>query len=149
MHVNSTDQQFLASECSPRLSHALLLTSLCPGGYSTDVSLFDISEGRLARQLRGLHAEHINVVKFSAESPFIFASSSFDKSIALWDLRQEREIYRRQSDAGNVMIMWSPDDRYLLSSAVDLEIRQWFAADGRLDRRFEIQQRQSATNYTR
>jgi WD40 repeat protein len=131
IHLNSTDQYYMTS------------------GYSPDVSLFDLPEGRLARSIRGLHETHINVVKFSAENPFVFASSSFDKSLAMWDLRQSAAIWRNKSDNGTVMVIWSPDDRYILSSAVDNEVRQWLASDGRLDRRFDIQQKQSQANYTR
>ena len=36
------------------------------------------------------------------------------------------------------MVCFSPDDRYLLSSAVDNEVRQYMAVDGRLTMKFDI-----------
>lgn len=106
VHANSTDQLFLAS------------------GYSKDVALYDIGSGTRLQVFANMHQEHINVVKFSNHSPFLFATSSFDKDVKLWDLRQEpsRPCYTASSTKGNVMVCFSPDDRYLLASAVDNEV---------------------------
>ncbi|VYS64856.1 unnamed protein product [Arabidopsis thaliana] len=133
VHANSTDQLFLAS------------------GYSKDVALYDIGRGTRLQVFANMHQEHINVVKFSNHSPFLFATSSFDKDVKLWDLRQEpsRPCYTASSTKGNVMVCFSPDDRYLLASAVDNEVRQLLTVDGRLHLNFEIVPRVSSMNYTR
>lgn len=106
VHVNSTDKLFLAS------------------GYSKDVALYDIGSGTRLQVFANMHQEHINVVKFSNHSPSIFATSSFDKDVKLWDLRQDpsQPCYTASSTKGNVMVCFSPDDRYLLASAVDNEV---------------------------
>ncbi len=57
--------------------------------------------------------------------------------------------YARQSEKGNVMVVFSADDKYLLSSAVDNEIRQYTCADGRLHTYFDTPRKHSAHNYTR
>ena len=106
VHVNSTDELFLAS------------------GYSKNVALYDIDSGRRLQVFSDMHQEHINVVKFSNHSPSIFATSSFDQDIKMWDLRQKpiRPCYTASSSKGNVMVCFSPDDHYLLASAVDNEV---------------------------
>ncbi|XP_022763472.1 uncharacterized protein LOC111308996 [Durio zibethinus] len=133
VHVNSTDEIFLAS------------------GYSKNVALYDISSGTRLQVFTDMHQQHINVVKFSNHSPSIFATSSFDQDIKMWDLRQKpiRPCYTVSSSKGNVMVCFSPDDHYLLASAVDNEVRQLLAADGRLHLNFEIPSTGSLQNYTR
>ncbi|KAJ4914270.1 transducin family protein / WD-40 repeat family protein [Raphanus sativus] len=133
VHVNSTDKLFLAS------------------GYSKDVALYDIGSGTRLQVFANMHQEHINVVKFSNHSPSVFATSSFDKDVKLWDLRQEpsQPCYTASSTKGNVMVCFSPDDRYLLTSAVDNEVRQLLTVDGRLHLNFDIVPTGSSMNYTR
>ena len=106
VHINSTDDYFLAS------------------GYSNNVGLYDLRTGTRLQIFTDLHREHINVVKFANHSPQIFATSSFDKEIKMWDLRQKitQPLYTVKSNKGNVMVCFSRDDHYLLSSAVDNEV---------------------------
>lgn len=133
VHINCTDTHFLAS------------------GYSNHVGLYDLRTGKSLQTFKDLHKEHINVLKFTHHSPSVFATSSFDKEIKLWDLRQpmDRPLYATRSTRGNVMVCFSPDDHYLLSSAVDNEVRQHLASDGRLHTRFDLAPAGSAHNYTR
>ncbi|XP_023634011.1 uncharacterized protein LOC17879667 isoform X2 [Capsella rubella] len=88
----------------------------------------------------------------------LFLASGYSKDVALydidvklWDLRLEpsRPCYTASSTKGNVMVCFSPDDRYLLASAVDNEVRQLLTVDGRLHLNFEIVPRVSSMNYTR
>ncbi|KAL5556852.1 hypothetical protein UlMin_039088 [Ulmus minor] len=133
LHINSTDDQFLVS------------------GYSKNVALYDISSGRRLQLFTEIHREPINVAKFANHSPFLFATSSFDHDVKMWDLRQNplRPCFTTSSSRGNVMLCFSPDDLYLLVSAVDNEVKQLLAADGRLHMSFEIASTGSAQNYTR
>ncbi|KAL7236482.1 hypothetical protein ACSBR1_019722 [Camellia fascicularis] len=133
VHVNSTDEWFLAS------------------GYSRNVALYDIGCGRRLQVFTDMHREHINVVKFANHSPSIFATSSFDQEVKMWDLRQKPifPCYTASSSRGNVMVCFSPDDHYLLVSAVDNEVKQLLAADGRLHLDFNISSTGSSQNYTR
>ncbi|KAG6408976.1 hypothetical protein SASPL_132004 [Salvia splendens] len=133
VHVNSTDELFLAS------------------GYSKNVALYDISSGKRLQDFADMHQEHINVVKFSNHSPSLFATSSFDQNVKMWDIRQKpnQPCYTASSSRGNVMVCFSPDDHYLLVSAVDNEVRQLLAVDGRLHLNFGIASTGSSQNYTR
>lgn len=133
VHINSTDDYFLAS------------------GYAKHVGLYDLRTGTRLQIFPDLHQEHINVVKFAHHSPYLFATSSFDKDIKMWDIRQKvtTPIYTAHSTRGNVMVCFSHDDHYLLSSAVDNEVRQHLAVDGRLHLKFDIAPTRSIQNYTR
>ena len=116
VHINSTDEYFVAS------------------GYSNHVGLYDLHTGARLQVFSDLHKEHINVVKFANHSPHIFATSSFDKEIKMWDLRQKvtQPLYTVRSNRGNVMVCFSRDDHYLLSSAVDNEVRMSTTAHARV-----------------
>lgn len=133
VHINSTDEYFLAS------------------GYSRNVGLYDLCTGKQLQIFNDLHQQHINVVKFAHHSPHLFATSSFDKEIKMWDLRQRvsKPLYTVHSTRGNVMVCFSRDDHYLLSSAVDNEVRQHLAVDGRPHMKFDIPPTRSSQNYTR
>ncbi|KAK9949070.1 hypothetical protein M0R45_004614 [Rubus argutus] len=133
LHVNSTDDQLLAS------------------GYSKGIALYDIGSGRRLQLFSNLHREPINVAKFAHHSPYMFATSSFDNDVKMWDLRQSlgQPCYTASSSRGNVMACFSPDDHYLLVSAVDNEVKQLLVADGRLHMSFEIASTGSSHNYTR
>ncbi|KAL6522528.1 hypothetical protein OROMI_031486 [Orobanche minor] len=133
VHVNSTDELFIVS------------------GYSKNVALYDISSGRRLQVFADMHREHINVVKFSNHNASVFATSSFDQDVKMWDIRQRpnRPCYTASSSRGNVMVCFSPDDNYLLVSAVDNEVKQLLAVDGRLHLDFGIPSTGSSQNYTR
>lgn len=106
LHVNSTDEKLLAS------------------GYSKDVALYDLGTGKRLQLFANIHREPINVAKFAYHSPFIFATSSFDHDVKMWDLRQNplQPCFTASSARGNVTVCFSPDDLYLLVSAIDNEV---------------------------
>lgn len=106
VHVNSSDDRCLTS------------------GYSKKVAIYDISTGRRLHLYTDMHREPINVAKFSNHSPNLFVTSSFDRDVKMWDTRQNpvRPCYTVSSSRGSVMVLFSPDDLYLLVSAVDNEV---------------------------
>jgi len=132
LHINSDDRKFVVS------------------GFSNDVCLYDVETG-VCDKFPALHEQQINVVKFANHDPNIFATSSFDKGIKLFDLRAgvSKPVFSRQSDNGNVMVCFSYDDKYILSSAINNEVRQYNTVDGSLDIKFDIQKRCTQYNYTR
>ncbi|KAL0334931.1 UNVERIFIED_CONTAM: hypothetical protein Sradi_4705000 [Sesamum radiatum] len=73
------------------------------------------------------------------------------KDVKMWDIRQKpnQPCYTASSSRGNVMVCFSPDDHYLLVSAVDNEVKQLLAVDGRLHLDFGIASTGSSQNYTR
>lgn len=84
LHINSEDQYFVAS------------------GYSNHVALYDLHTGKHLDTMRDCHTDHINVLKFSHQSPNMFATASFDRDVKLWDLREpvhngiKRPVYSRR-----------------------------------------------------
>eukprot|EP01004_Peranema_trichophorum_P003710 NODE_2682_length_1519_cov_40.612464_g2310_i0.p1 GENE.NODE_2682_length_1519_cov_40.612464_g2310_i0~~NODE_2682_length_1519_cov_40.612464_g2310_i0.p1 ORF type:complete len:374 (-),score=61.42 NODE_2682_length_1519_cov_40.612464_g2310_i0:396-1382(-) len=132
LHINSSDDRFLTS------------------GYGNDVQLYNLCDGSVERTLPSLHSKHINVLKFAHQTPWLFVTSSFDRTVKLWDIRMDCRvpITVRESENGNVTCCFSDDDRTLLASAIDNEVRLY---DIRMDliRKFDIPQRKSNTNYTR
>jgi WD40 repeat protein len=58
-------------------------------------------------------------------------------------------IYTCSSQSGNVMVCFSPNDLYFLSSAVDNEVRQYHVRDGALHLEYAIPKHHSKTNFTR
>ncbi|XP_039137281.1 uncharacterized protein LOC120274814 [Dioscorea cayenensis subsp. rotundata] len=133
LSINSTDEYFIAS------------------GFSKHVALYNIGSGKRVQIFKDLHQEHINVVRFANHSPTVFSTVSFDRKIKMWDLRQgtSQPCYTASSTRGNVMVCFSPDDHYLLSSAVDNEVKQLLAVDGRLHTVFDITSTGSNLNFTR
>ncbi|CAI9766851.1 unnamed protein product [Fraxinus pennsylvanica] len=133
VHVNSTDDQFLTS------------------GYSKKVAIYDICSGKRVQLFTDMHREPINVAKFANHSPNLLVTSSFDRDVKMWDLRQKpiKPCYTATSSRGNVMVCFSHDDLYLLVSSVDNEVRQLLAVDGKLHTKFDIVSTGSYNNYTR
>ncbi|KAL0350529.1 UNVERIFIED_CONTAM: hypothetical protein Sradi_4202100 [Sesamum radiatum] len=133
VHINSTDDRCLTS------------------GYSKKVAIYDICTGQRLQLFTDMHREPINVAKFANHSPNLFVTSSFDRDIKMWDSRQKpwQPCYTASSSRGNVMVVFSPDDLYLLVSAVDNEVKQLLAVDGRLHMDLGIVSTGSAHNYTR
>ncbi|KAL0343525.1 UNVERIFIED_CONTAM: hypothetical protein Sangu_1239900 [Sesamum angustifolium] len=133
VHINSTDDRCLTS------------------GYSKKVAIYDICTGQRLQLFTYMHREPINVAKFANHSPNLFVTSSFDRDIKMWDSRQKpwQPCYTASSSRGNVMVVFSPDDLYLLVSAVDNEVKQLLAVDGRLHMDLGIVSTGSAHNYTR
>ena len=95
---------------------------------------------------------------------------SFDRKLKLFDLRSNASvggrsgsdgagsspssrspapIYTCSSTSGVVMVTWSPNDLYFLSSAVDNEVRQFLSVDGRLHLQYDLPRHGCPTNYTR
>eukprot|EP01117_Protostelium_nocturnum_P011849 TRINITY_DN4322_c1_g1_i2.p1 TRINITY_DN4322_c1_g1~~TRINITY_DN4322_c1_g1_i2.p1 ORF type:complete len:768 (-),score=257.15 TRINITY_DN4322_c1_g1_i2:100-2403(-) len=130
--VNSTDSTLLSSG-------------------ARKVAIFDVETARTIACHKEMHLDNVNVLKFSNTNPNIFATSSFDKRMKVWDIRTNlaRPIYSRTSDTGLVMLTWSPDDKFILTSGSDNEVRQYEASTGKLDIKYKIPKKNQTHNYTR
>jgi WD40 repeat protein len=71
VHINSCDTYLLAS------------------GTSKDVAIFDLHTGQAVVDIRGIHADSINISRFANQSPHLFATCSFDSTIKLWWVLQK------------------------------------------------------------
>ena len=113
--VNCTDDYFLVS------------------GFSRDVSLFDLVTGQKVSELREIHTNFINIIRFSHFNPHIFASSSFDSTCKLWDLRKKNSpspVATYATPTLNVMCCFSPLDENLLVSGLDANVVQLSVKQG-------------------
>ena len=140
---------------------------LVASGYTTSVRVYDLETATVLHDYDGIHTNHINISRFANHAPFVFSTSSFDGTCKTFDLRMkptEGGIYTCKCGSGvvrlslpvplyvfpsvvdnarcccrtQVMISYSPDDTFLLASALDNEITQFLALDGRRHSTFEV-----------
>ena len=100
IHLNCTDELLLLS------------------GYTQDCAVLDVASGKSVRRYSGIHTNHINISRFMNTTPQLFATSSFDKTVKLWDLRDcsHRPVYTIENRAGVVMMSFAPNDLFLLTA---------------------------------
>jgi WD40 repeat protein len=106
--INCTDDYFIVS------------------GFSRDVSLFDLVSGRKVSEFKEIHSNFINITRFANFSPHLLATSSFDSSCKLWDLRRppSSPVATYTTPSLNVMCCFSPLDENLLVSGLDANLVQ-------------------------
>ena len=128
-------------------------TKLLLSGYAQHVELIDIATGQSVTTLKNVHDEHVNISRFANMSPHLFATSSLDGNAKLWDLRclfaPIHKITSPSTCTGLLMLIFSPDDNYLLLSGIDNEVVQHHVFDGRKFIDMKIGKRHSDTNFTR
>lgn len=127
-------------------------TLLVASGYTKDVQVLDIHTNQVVRTYTKIHDNHINICRFANHMPNILLTCSFDSTLKLWDNRIDtgrKPIYTVESDAGNVMVTFSPNDMYFLSSAIDNEVKQYCTVDGRIHLSYDLQHSGSSVNFTR
>jgi WD40 repeat protein len=102
-------------------------TLLVASGDNNDVGVHDLSTGSIVRTYTNVHTQHINIARFANHMPNLLCSCSFDRTIKMWDVRVNlaAPIYTLTSDGGNVIVTFAPDDRCLLASAIDNEVKQY------------------------
>eukprot|EP01133_Synstelium_polycarpum_P007322 gene7322-8526_t len=124
---------------------------LAVSGASTTFNIYDIETQAKYLTFQNVHEQSINVIKFANHSPNLIVSSSFDKSVKLWDIRQSnsKPVYVNNYDELKLMAIFSPDDRYILASGLDNDVHQLHAADGREHIKFDMLKTGSQNNFTR
>lgn len=124
-------------------------------GSKHDVGIFDISTGTRIETMSACHGGLINVIKFGNTNPNILLTSSFDGFVRKWDLRDRhadgsrRPIFTSRTPVDTMMACFSPDDQWFLASAVDNEVGQYSAIDGRLALQLDIARTGNRYNFTR
>ena len=128
-------------------------------GFTRDVALFDLPTGKPLSLLEDIHGNFINILRFSNSMPHVFATTSFDSTCKLWDLRccgsgsQAKPLHTARTPSLNVMCSFSRDDSRLLVSGLDSNISQLSVQRGLssldVDVRAAVPPRHSATNYRR
>ncbi|KAF7243091.1 Coronin-7 [Varanus komodoensis] len=70
------------------------------------------------------HTEKIYSVKFHPLASDILASSSYDTSVRIWDVRAGRQALRLDGHEGQIFsLAWSPDGRHLATVSKDGKVR--------------------------
>ncbi|KAK6796769.1 hypothetical protein RDI58_004470 [Solanum bulbocastanum] len=120
--------------------------------------------GKRLHLFSDMHQEPINVAKFAYHSPNLLVTSSFDRDVKLWDLRQtpNQPCYATSSSRGNVMVCFPRTtcicwfrlfqrDGFMIEvySVFMVQVKQLLTVDGRLQTDFGIASIGSAHNYTR
>ncbi|TPX30361.1 hypothetical protein SmJEL517_g06047 [Synchytrium microbalum] len=78
------------------------------------------------------HQQPVTHVSFSPDGRYI-SSSSFDKSIKLWDGLNGKFLRNLRGHVGNVYFAcWSPDSRSLVSGSKDTTLKVWDVRDGKI-----------------
>ena len=132
IHINSDNRYILTS------------------GYTMDARIYDLETSKVLAKYGAIHESHVNISRFCNLSPFVFATSSFDSTCKLWDLRLKQvPIYTVHCNSGLVMINFSPDDTFLLASALDNEITQFLTVDGRTHTTYDLPKTDLEGNFTR
>jgi WD40 repeat protein len=120
-------------------------------GYSYDARVYDLETGTVLVEYKNAHNNHINISRFANHSPFLFTTSSFDGTAKSFDLRmrQQDPLFSMKCASGIVMISYSPDDTFILASALDNEISQFLTVDGRKHATFDVPRTGLDSNFTR
>lgn len=167
VHVNSTDNAIVCSgytksvnvydiDTGKEVRHlvyrrncASSLVAL-PRSFATNTVSWLPKRSLQMVQFKAAHSAHINIARFAHDSPHMLATSSFDKTIKLWDLRvKDKPNYTITSKQGFVMITFSPDDLSILASAVDNDVSVFSALNGRTMFKLDAVPLGSKENYTR
>ena len=127
--VKLDDQQRLVHQPIARFGNLSSVTVNCTddyfavSGFARNVSIFDLFTGQQISELEEVHSNFINIVRFSNYNPQVFATSSFDCTCKLWDLRSGL-VATHTSPSLNVMCSFSPQDEHLLVSGLDGAVTQ-------------------------
>lgn len=71
------------SSCTVNSSRNFVLLT----GKLNELWLYDLNTLQCIDKFGMMHKEHVNVIKFTHNSPSVFGTASFDRGVCLWDLR--------------------------------------------------------------
>ncbi|KAL2200386.1 WD40-repeat-containing domain protein [Corynascus similis CBS 632.67] len=104
---------------------------LCVAGTSSNIKIYNVKKGKLARTLVG-HGGGINDIVTSPDNPLIIASASDDTTIRIWSLAAAHEeqpcvcILGGESHSYDLLsVAFHDNGRYLLSTGHDQVINLW------------------------
>jgi hypothetical protein len=101
------------------------------GAMNGSLKVFDLNEGRLARNLRG-HQVNITALDYHPYGEYI-ASGSTDTTMKVWDVRNKTCIQTYTGHEKEVTcVRFSPDGRWVASAAKDGQLLLWDLVAGKL-----------------
>jgi periodic tryptophan protein 2 len=105
---------------------------VCAGTQdSFEIFVWSLKTGRLLDVLSG-HEGPVSSLSFNPIEP-VLASSSWDKSIKLWDVFESKAATQTFAHSSDVLcVAFRPDGKELASSSLDGHIYFWNAIDGKL-----------------
>lgn len=104
--------------------------SLVSGSDDNTIKLWDVSNGREIRTLKG-HGEVVRSVAFSPDSHSV-ATGNSDGTLKLWDVVSGRELRTLSGHSEAVRsVAFSPDGRSLISGSDDKTVKLWDVSNGR------------------
>ncbi|MDJ0600088.1 MAG: protein kinase [Crocosphaera sp.] len=116
---------------------------LASGGQDQIIHLWDVTSGKLQQVLEG-HQDWITALNFDKTASYLASASAInDKTIRIWSVAQGQPTQQLQGHSNTIQaIAFCPDDRYLVSAALDNTIRLWDRETGKA-----IKQLQQHTNW--
>ena len=101
------------------------------GARSGSIKIFDMNEGKVARNLRG-HQTTTNCLHYHPHAD-ILVSGSIDTQVKAWDLRNKECLMTCPGHDKQVScVRFSPDGRWLVTSALDGKILFWDVVAGKI-----------------
>ncbi len=103
LHVNSTDQYFLTTGCHH------------------NVNVLDVETKKIIKLYMNIHEGTVNVGRFSNTNPYLFVTSSFDQTLAVWDMREPgtNAVQSVRGDAMFLTVSFSTDDYWYFGCGTD------------------------------
>jgi katanin p80 WD40 repeat-containing subunit B1 len=116
------------------------------GSSNGSVKVFDLNEGKLARNLKG-HQVNVSSLHYHPHGEII-ASGSADATMKVWDARQKSCIQTYSAHTARLnCVRFSPDGRWVASSANDGQILLWDLNAGKLLQKVRTPQSAHTTQF--
>jgi WD40 repeat protein len=115
----------------------LLATGITPGrGFAEDtVAVWDPGGPDEPIWCGRVHQDTITALAWNSQG--CLASGSDDCSVAVWELGQERPLWRSVCTASRLLsLVWSPDGRWLAATSTDQRVMVLSGADGTMVARY-------------
>jgi WD40 repeat protein len=142
----SNPKNLSINKISSLISNKYPIKSLCfdsnelyvvSGSLSGSIKVFDIQEGKLARNIGG-HQTHVSTLQYHPYGEFI-ASGSIDCSVKMWDVRSKTCIQTYNNHEKEITcVKFSPDGRWVASSGKDGNIIIYDLVAGKLQNTLKL-----------